>query len=109
MASGSATGSSTQCIRRTGHTDTYFLGHGPAYTAALADFASIAGHQPVPRRHMLGICWSKWGNLLNDTVTRMQVAALAKAQLPVDTYIFDMDWHLEKLPQVTWTGYTWDP
>eukprot|EP00048_Salpingoeca_helianthica_P017615 m.238166 g.238166 ORF g.238166 m.238166 type:complete len:1023 (+) comp21632_c0_seq1:109-3177(+) len=96
---------SLSCFTRRGNLDWYFLGHGRDYQGALRDYSLVAGPMPIPRRHFLGVSWSKWGNSLTQQVTYEQVVGLANASLPLDTYIFDMNWHLK--PQ--WTGYTWDP
>lgn len=93
------------CFQRSGNVDLYFFGHGKRYMDALADYALIAGRIPIPRKHFLGMSWSKWGNSLTQDVTYHQVLALQNASIPLDTYIFDMNWHLK--PQ--WTGWTWDP
>jgi alpha-glucosidase (family GH31 glycosyl hydrolase) len=93
------------CYQRGGNVDLYFLGAGVQYIDALASMAAVSGSIPIPRRHWLGMSWSKWGNQLDQTVTLDQVASLRAAGFPVDTYIFDMQWHLKP----GWTGYTWDP
>lgn len=97
--------SQPSCYQRQGSADWYFFGHGAQYSQALADYAAIGGRMPLPRRHFLGMSWSKWGNQLNQTVAFQEVAALQAAGFPVDTFIFDMQWHLKP----HWTGYTWDP
>ena len=53
------------CYRRGGgdRVDSYFFGHGVGktnYKAALSDFAMLSGPIPVPRRHQLGMSWSRW-------------------------------------------------
>lgn len=125
-----------KCFQRSGNIDWYLFGHGLNYSGALADFASIAGRIPIPRKHWLGMSWSRWGDELNETVTYGQVAALEDARFPLSTFIFDMQWHLKQgapwpgyctpaTPTATlptsspsndmfgapdgWTGYTWDP
>ena len=92
------------CFQRGDTVDWYFFGHGLDYAGALRDYALVAGPPPIPRRHFLGISWSKWGNTLTQNVTYQQVASMEAAGLPLDTYIFDMNWHLKP----DWTGYTWD-
>eukprot|EP01012_Entosiphon_sulcatum_P013951 TRINITY_DN19109_c0_g1_i1.p1 TRINITY_DN19109_c0_g1~~TRINITY_DN19109_c0_g1_i1.p1 ORF type:complete len:957 (-),score=119.59 TRINITY_DN19109_c0_g1_i1:423-3293(-) len=91
------------CSQRSGNSDWYFLAHGADYRAALNEFTMVAGKIPIPRRHMLGLSWSRWGNI-DQSATIQQVHNLAAANIPLDTYVFDMNWHLK--PQ--WTGYTWD-
>lgn len=93
-----------RCYQRTGNIDWYFFGHGMNYTAALGDFASVSGKIPIPRRHWLGMSWSRWDESTTQTVVYQQLAALQNASFPVSTFIFDMQWHL----QPDWTGYTWN-
>ena len=55
--------SANLCTMRTGNEDLYFFGHGVGktnYRNALKDFSLIAGDIPIPRRHMLGVSWSRW-------------------------------------------------
>eukprot|EP01006_Ploeotia_vitrea_P016261 TRINITY_DN46831_c0_g1_i1.p1 TRINITY_DN46831_c0_g1~~TRINITY_DN46831_c0_g1_i1.p1 ORF type:complete len:846 (+),score=50.07 TRINITY_DN46831_c0_g1_i1:40-2538(+) len=93
-----------QCFKRVGYIDWYFFGHGSGdYTAALRDFTAISGPVPLPRRHMFGVAWSKW-QYVNETVIKEQVKGLVSNQFPLDTYIFDMNWHIRP----HWGAYTWD-
>ena len=94
---------------RNGNEDFYFFGHGDNYKRALYDFSLISGKIPIPRRHMLGMSWSRWANPGeewngNQTLQHDAALSLSNAGFPLDTFIFDMNWHIK--PQ--WTGYTWD-
>ena len=51
----------TQCFARSGNVDVYLFTHGLDYEKALSDYTLIAGKIPIPRRHMLGVSWSRWG------------------------------------------------
>eukprot|EP01045_Picozoa_sp_COSAG04_P019024 COSAG04_NODE_1808_length_5520_cov_1.952038_5_plen_161_part_00 len=51
----------TQCFARSGNADVYLFTHGLDYEKALSDYTLIAGKIPIPRRHMLGVSWSRWG------------------------------------------------
>jgi hypothetical protein len=51
--------SSYACTAPTGRQDWYLFGHGLNYSGALGDYTAIAGAVPIPRRHWLGISWSK--------------------------------------------------
>ena len=84
--------------------DAYLFAHGADYRQALADYVLVAGPVPIPRRHWLGVSWSKWNESNDAEGTLAQVAALAAQGWPLDTYIFDMQWHLTP----GWGGYTWD-
>eukprot|EP00039_Didymoeca_costata_P011415 m.160266 g.160266 ORF g.160266 m.160266 type:complete len:440 (+) comp15167_c0_seq4:1371-2690(+) len=55
--------------------------------------------------------WSRWGQVhqgkwwtMNETETKEAVMGLANASFPLDTFIFDMNWHIKP----GWTGWTWD-
>ena len=100
---------SNLCTMRNGNEDFYFFGHGDNYKRALYDFSLISGKIPIPRRHMLGMSWSRWANPGeewngNQTLQHDAALSLSNAGFPLDTFIFDMNWHIK--PQ--WTGYTWD-
>ena len=106
------------CYRRGGgdRVDSYFFGHGVGkanYRAALSDFAMLSGPIPVPRRHQLGMSWSRWseGPVAGEPWQGLQkdmvdaVTGLEAAEFPLDQFIFDMNWHLKT---TGWTGYSWD-
>lgn len=88
------------CYQRSGSSDWYFFGHGADYAQALADYAALGGALPLPRRHFLGMSWSRWGNQLTQDVALDEVASLKAAGFPLDTFVFDMQWHLKP----DWTG-----
>ena len=48
------------CFRPEGNRDLYLFAHGSDYDAALADYVAIAGSVSIPRRHWMGVSWSKW-------------------------------------------------
>lgn len=85
-------------------TDSYLFGHGLDYRAALKDYVSIAGPVALPRRHWMGVSWSLWDESNTDAATREQLQNLTDAGFPIDTYIFDMQWHIAGF----WGGYQWD-
>ena len=93
------------CFRPEGHRDLYLFAHGADYAAALADYVAIAGAVPVPRRHWLGVSWSKWNESEVQADSVAHVRELQAAGFPVDTLIYDMQWH--RTP--AWGGYSWDP
>ena len=84
--------------------DAYLFAHGANYSAAIADYVLVAGPVPIPRRHWLGVSWSTWDESNDAAGTQAQVAALQAGGWPVDTYVFDMQWHLRP----GWGGYQWD-
>ncbi len=85
----------TSCYQPSGNNDWYLFTHGINYKNALADFAALAGPIPIPRRHWLGMSWSRWGNSLTQEITYQQVKNLSLTGFPLSTYIFDMNWHLK--------------
>jgi hypothetical protein len=78
------------CFRPEGHRDLYLFAHGNDYDAALADYVAIAGSVPIPRRHFLGISWSKWNESEVQDDAQAHVRLLQQAGFPLDTLIFDM-------------------
>ena len=46
--------------------DWYFFGYGNDFRAALADFAAIAGPQPIPPRFVFGYWWSRYWNYSDE-------------------------------------------
>lgn len=92
------------CFQRSGNIDWYLFTHGLNYSGALQDFALMAGAMPVPRRHWLGVSWSRWGSEWTEADTYAQVQNLTANGFPLSTYVFDMNWHLKP----DWTGWTWD-
>jgi hypothetical protein len=93
------------CRAPEGHADLYLFAHGADYAAALADYVAVAGAVPIPRRHWLGVSWSKWNESEVQSDAVNHVSLLAAAGFPVDTLVFDMQWH--RTP--AWGGYSWDP
>jgi alpha-glucosidase (family GH31 glycosyl hydrolase) len=97
------------CTMKSGNEDFYFFGHGKNYQGALFDFSLIAGKIPIPRRHMMGISWSRWATGAeewngNQTLQHNAAVSLSESGFPLDTFVFDMNWH----EKPTWTGYSWD-
>jgi hypothetical protein len=58
----SQSNSNITCVKRQGVVDWYLFAHGIDYHQALKDFSKISGSIPLPRRHWLGMSWSRWGN-----------------------------------------------
>jgi alpha-glucosidase (family GH31 glycosyl hydrolase) len=101
--------------------DLYFFGYGHDYRVALADFAAIAGPQPIPPRFVFGYWWSRYWNYTDEEL-RTLGARFEKERIPLDVLVLDMDWHttpgLSLRPghehkdvfgeQSGWTGYTFN-
>ena len=94
-----------QCFRPEGHRDLYLFAHGADYDAALGDYVAVAGPVPIPRRHWMGISWSKWNESEVQADSEAHVRLLKASGFPLDTVIYDMQWH--RTPD--WGGYDWDP
>ena len=88
------------CFRRGGggRFDSYFFGHGVGtgnYRLALTDFARLSGPIPVPRRHQLGMSWSRWseGPVAGEPWPGLQadmvaaVKGLEATSFPLDQFV----------------------
>jgi hypothetical protein len=53
----------------------------------------------------LGVSWSKWNESEIQSDSLAHVRLLQNAGFPLDTLIYDMQWH--RTP--AWGGYSWDP
>jgi len=53
----------------------------------------------------MGVSWSKWNESEIQTDSIKHVQLLQQAGFPLDTLIYDMEWH--RTP--AWGGYSWDP
>ena len=84
-------------------TDGYLFAHGRDYRGALADFAQVAGRAALPPRPSLGVWWTRWFDFDQGDVARA-LEAFASRALPMDVFVFDMNWHTKD----GWTGYSWD-
>ena len=73
------------CFRPEGHVDLYLFAHGNDYDAAVADYVAIAGAVSVPRRHWLGVSWSKWNESEVEGDSEAHVRLLQQAGFPLDT------------------------
>lgn len=101
--------------------DLYFFGYGHQFEQALADYASVAGREPMPPRFAFGYWWSRYWNY-SDREMRDLVADFDHYRIPLDVMVIDMDWHRtddlswdDKYVKrdvfgesVGWTGYTWN-
>eukprot|EP01012_Entosiphon_sulcatum_P010211 TRINITY_DN1591_c0_g1_i1.p1 TRINITY_DN1591_c0_g1~~TRINITY_DN1591_c0_g1_i1.p1 ORF type:complete len:919 (+),score=202.04 TRINITY_DN1591_c0_g1_i1:26-2758(+) len=83
--------------------DWYFFGHGLDYKSALFEYSQIGGRIAMPPRFANGIMWTRWYDLTNSD-SREIVETYESLALPLDVFIWDMDWHQKQ----SWGGYTWD-
>lgn len=83
--------------------DWYLFAYGHDYKTALADFANVSGHAPIPPRYAFGAWWSRYWAYSADEL-RQLADGFDQHKVPLDVLVIDMDWHLDG-----WTGYTWNP
>jgi alpha-glucosidase len=73
-----------------------YLMPAPTLKDAVAAYARLCGHAPVPPRWALGYLQSRWGwkdrAYINDTLH-----AFREKHLPVDGFIFDFEWYTARL------------
>jgi alpha-glucosidase (family GH31 glycosyl hydrolase) len=87
----------------TDQVDLYFFGHGLDYKQAVFDYSLIGGKSAMVPRYAAGIAWTRWYDLDNRGVADV-VDAYKGWQMPLDTFILDMDWHTKQ----GWGGYSFD-
>lgn len=92
-----------QLYPRASDTDWYLFAHGRDYLGALHDFTRVAGRIPLTPRHAAGVWWTRWYDFDNAGVRKV-VGDFRSRDLPLDAYVFDMNWH----KKFDWTGYSWD-
>ena len=61
--------------------DWYLFAHGLRYSSAVADYASIAGKVPIPRRSWLGVSWSRWDEN-NTQVVVPRIVSVQRSTIP---------------------------
>jgi alpha-glucosidase (family GH31 glycosyl hydrolase) len=83
--------------------DLYFFGHGLNFKQALYDYSLLGGKTAMVPRYASGISWSRWYDL-DATGVLDVVKAYVDWQLPLDTFVLDMDWHTK----YSWGGYSFD-
>jgi len=72
--------------------DYYLFAHGHDYKQALYDWQSIGGKIVMVPKYASGIMWSRWYDI-NDYDSRQTIEDYQSHGLPLDVYIFDMNWH----------------
>lgn len=92
-------------------TDLYFFGYGRDYAAALRDWFTLTGPNPLLPRWALGNWWSRYHRYSDDEYLAL-MDRFAGAGIPFSVAVLDMDWHLVDIDPALgagWTGYTWNP
>jgi alpha-glucosidase (family GH31 glycosyl hydrolase)/putative sterol carrier protein len=92
-----------------GYRDLYFFGYGQDFTAALQEFAQVAGPVPLIPRWALGNWWSRFWAYSADELLGVMDEFKAH-DVPLSVCIVDMDWHITQTGNSSrgWTGYTWN-
>jgi len=97
--------------------DAYFFGYGHDYNAAMADFYTISGRQPLLSRYLMGPQYSQWHAFNEHDVRTLIEQGFAASGVPLDVMVLDMDWHTTFYGETVlcagqkvdgWTGYTWE-
>ena len=83
--------------------DVYLFAHGFDYAGALKDYSKVAGRAAMPPRAAFGTWWTRWYNI-NAPETIGIVEAYRSRELPLDVFVYDMDWHVKP----AWGAYSWD-
>jgi len=84
-------------------TDVSIFMHGLDYTGALTDFFYAAGPPSLPPRSALGTIFTRWFDFDQDKVINF-VNDFESRSMPLDTWIFDMNWHIYG----PWGAFTWN-
>ncbi|CAD7926924.1 unnamed protein product [Amoebophrya sp. A120] len=83
--------------------DLYFFAHGKNFTAALKDFRGLSGPAPAPPRWAFGIWFTRWYDF-DDQGTRDLVQRHEISKVPLDVWVYDMNWHVYG----QWGSYSWN-
>lgn len=84
-------------------TDVHVFLHGLNFTGALLDFFYAAGPPALPPRYGLGTMFTRWFNFDSDSVVSL-VEDFENHALPLDAFIFDMNWHIFG----PWGSFSWN-
>jgi len=66
--------------------------HGLDYVGALKDFFHAAGNPGLPPRYAFGSIFTRWFDFDSDSTENL-VNEFEDRSLPLDAWIFDMNWH----------------
>jgi len=100
--------------------DWYFFGYGHDYKKALSDYVQVAGRIPLPPQFAFGTWWSRYWAYSDQELDDL-VQGFHNNGVPLDVFVIDMDWHLNKSQleamhetdqsghNLGWSGYTWNP
>lgn len=84
-------------------TDVYIFLHGLDFKGSLQDFFYAAGAPALPPRYAFGTIFTRWFDFDSDS-TKGLINDFESRSMPLDAWIFDMNWHLYG----PWGSYTWN-
>ena len=106
-------------VKEGDYRDLVVFAYGHDYKGALKDYTLVAGKIPLPPRWAFGYWWSRYW-LYTDSEVRELIDRIKLADVPIDVFILDMEWHetwgigdrpdrCDEFGQLWgWTGYTWN-
>eukprot|EP00392_Amoebophrya_sp_AT5.2_P000689 g690.t1 len=83
--------------------DLYLFAYGRDFAGALSAFRTLSGAAPMPPRYAFGVWFTRWYDFDDENVRDM-VAKFENSNVPLDVWIFDMNWH--KFGD--WGGFSWN-
>eukprot|EP00933_Yihiella_yeosuensis_P024987 TRINITY_DN19369_c0_g1_i2.p1 TRINITY_DN19369_c0_g1~~TRINITY_DN19369_c0_g1_i2.p1 ORF type:complete len:919 (-),score=136.58 TRINITY_DN19369_c0_g1_i2:189-2918(-) len=83
--------------------DVYLFMHGLDFQGALTDFFHAAGRSALPPRYAMGTMFTRWFNFDSESV-RGLVEDFESHSMPLDAWIFDMNWHQFG----PWGSFSWN-
>eukprot|EP01084_Bolivina_argentea_P279647 478099_1 len=95
-------------IQNNNQQDYYFFGHGLDFGSALKDFQLISGTIPMLPRYALGSWHTRWYDY-SDLSIRQIIDIMVSTEIPLDVFVWDMNWHLNFNAEKPWGAYTWNP
>lgn len=84
-------------------TDISVFLHGLDFAGALKDFVHAAGAPTLPPRYALGSIFTRWFDFDSDS-TMALIEDFESRSMPLDSWIFDMNWH----DYGPWGSFTWN-
>lgn len=85
-----------------GYMDLYLFYYRQDFKRALKDYRTLFGATPLPPKYALGLWYSRYPTFNEQEVYEL-VEKFAEHDLPIDMFVFDLEWH-----QRGWHGFDWD-
>jgi len=92
----------TDSTAEPGYMDLYLFYYGKDFKQALADYRLLFGATPIMPRYGLGLWYSRYPTF-NETEIYELVKTFEANDLPLDVFVFDLEWHKRG-----WHGFDWD-